>query len=65
MLKPGAGVTTSRFQVEFIVTEYGIVYLRNKSLQQRARALISIAAPEHREQLEREATNRFGPGFLR
>lgn len=64
-LKPGAGVTTSRFQVEYIVTEFGIEYLRNKSLQQRARAMISLASPEYREQLERDAVSRFGIGFLR
>lgn len=64
-LKKGAGVTTSRFQVEFIATENGIVNMRGKSLQQRARALISIAAPECREQLEQEAFSRFGLSFFR
>jgi acyl-CoA hydrolase len=38
-----------------VVTEYGIVNLKGKSVAERARALISIAAPEFREQLEREA----------
>lgn len=64
-LAPGAGVVTTRFQAQYIVTEYGIVYLRNKPLAERAKLLISIAAPEHREELEREAVRRFGIGFLR
>lgn len=64
-LAPGAGVVTTRFQAQYIVTEYGIVYLRNLPLAERAKALISIAAPEFREDLERAAVERFGIGFLR
>ncbi len=64
-LAPGAGVVTTRFQVQYIVTEYGIVYLRNLPLAERAKALISVAAPEFREELERAAVERFGIGFLR
>ena len=64
-LAPGAGVVTTRFQAQYIVTEYGIVYLRNLPLAERAKALISIAAPEFREELERAAVERFGIGFLR
>ena len=61
----GAGVVTTRFQAQYIVTEYGIVYLRNLPLAERAKALISVAAPEFREELERAAVERFGIGFLR
>jgi acyl-CoA hydrolase len=54
-LKPGASVTTSRAHVHYVVTEYGVAYLYGKSLRQRASALIDIAHPDHREQLENEA----------
>ena len=64
-LAEGAGVVTTRFQTQYVVTEHGIVYLRNKPLAERAKLLISIADPSCREQLEREATRRFGIGFLR
>lgn len=64
-LAPGAGVVTTRFQAQYIATEHGIVYLRNKPVMERAKLLISIADPSHREELEREAVNRFGVGFLR
>ena len=55
MLKPGAGVTTTRNDVHYIVTEYGVAELYGKTIRQRARALINIAAPEFREELERKA----------
>ena len=64
-LTPGAGVVTTRFQAQYIVTEHGIVYLRNKPLAERAKALIGIADPSVREELERAAVERFGIGFLR
>lgn len=64
-LQPGAGVVTTRFQAQYIATEYGIVYLRNLPLAERAKALISISHPSVREDLEREAVRRFGIGFLR
>lgn len=64
-LARGAGVVTTRFQAQYIVTEYGAAYLRNKNLAERARALIGIAHPSVREELERAATERFGIGFLR
>ncbi len=60
MLKPGAGVVTTRAHVHYIATEYGIANLYGKSLKQRARALINIAHPNHRETLERAARERFG-----
>ncbi|MEO1053152.1 MAG: acetyl-CoA hydrolase/transferase C-terminal domain-containing protein [Bacteroidota bacterium] len=59
-LQQGAGVTTTRAHVHYIVTEYGAVNLYGKSLRQRAKALISIAHPDHRETLEKAAFERFG-----
>ena len=64
-LTPGAGVVTTRFQTQYVVTEYGCVYLRNKNLAERAKALISIAHPDDREELERAACERFGYMWLR
>ncbi|HEY6083486.1 MAG TPA: acetyl-CoA hydrolase/transferase C-terminal domain-containing protein [Chitinophagaceae bacterium] len=58
-LKPGAGVTTTRAHVQYIVTEYGVADLYGKNLRQRAKELIRIAHPDHREWLEREAWQRF------
>ena len=58
-LKEGAGVTTTRAHVHYVATEYGVVNLFGKSLKQRAKALISIAHPNFREELEREVFNRF------
>ena len=59
-LKEGASVTTTRAHVHYVVTEYGVVNLFGKGLEQRARALISIAHPDHREYLSEEARKRFG-----
>ncbi len=58
-LKHGAGVTTTRAHVHYVATEYGIVDLFGKSLKQRAKALINIAHPNHREALDKEMHNRF------
>ncbi len=58
-LKEGASVTTTRAHVHYVATEYGVVNLFGKSLKERAKALISIAHPNFREELEREAFNRF------
>lgn len=58
-LKQGAGVVTTRAHVHYVVTEYGVADLYGKSLRERARALINIAHPNHREQLERDAFERF------
>ena len=60
VLKSGAGVTTTRAHVRYIITEYGVVNLFGKNLRQRAKALISIAHPNHREALEKAAFERFG-----
>ncbi|WP_224487922.1 acetyl-CoA hydrolase/transferase family protein [Robertkochia flava] len=59
MLKPGAGVTTTRAHVHYVVTEYGVAHLFGKNLMERAKALIRIAHPDHRESLERIAFDRF------
>lgn len=59
ILKPGAGVVTTRAHVHYVVTEFGIADLYGKNLRQRASALISIAHPDHREELERAAFERF------
>lgn len=64
-LKQGAGVVTTRAHVHYVVTEHGIAYLFGKNLQQRAAALISIAAPEHREALEKATFERFDRGAVR
>ena len=55
LLKEGAGVVTTRNHVRYVVTEYGVADLYAKTVRQRARALIGIAAPEFREPLERKA----------
>jgi len=59
LLKPGAGVVTTRAHVHWVVTEYGAVDLRGQNLRQRAKALISIAHPDHREMLQAAAAERF------
>lgn len=63
ILTPGAGVVTSRNHIHWFVTEYGAVNLYGKSLQERAKLIISIAHPDAREELDRAAFERFGPHF--
>jgi len=55
MLKPGAGVVTSRNHVRFVVTEYGVADLYGKTIRQRAQALIKVANPIFRDELEKQA----------
>lgn len=55
MLKPGAGVVTTRNHVRFVVTEYGIADLYGKTIRQRALALINVAHPEFHEELRKQA----------
>jgi len=55
----GAGVVTTRAHVHYVVTEYGIAQLFGKNLRQRAAELIRIAAPEHRQMLEKASFDRF------
>ena len=59
----GAGVVTSRAHVHWVVTEYGAVDLYGRSMEERAKLLISIAHPDHREALDRAAFERFGPHY--
>jgi len=54
-LTPYSAVTTSRNDVDFVVTEYGIAALKGKTVSQRIQALISIAHPDFREELDRQA----------
>lgn len=58
-LKEGAGVVTTRANMHWVVTEFGAVNLYGKTLRQRALELISIAHPDHREELSRQAYERF------
>ncbi len=57
-LKEGAGVVTSRGDVHYVVTEYGVAYLHGKSLSRRAQALINIAHPNFRDELTQFAKNQ-------
>ena len=59
MLKPGAGVVTSRGDVHYVVTEYGVAYLFGKSIQERVRALIEISHPAFRQELTDFAKNNY------
>lgn len=52
-LKEGAGVVTSRGDVDYVVTEYGVASLRGKSICERAKELVRIAHPKFREELQR------------
>lgn len=63
-LKEGAGVDSTRFHMHYFVTEFGVVDLYGKSMQQRAKLIISVAHPSVREQLEKEAVERWGTSFL-
>jgi acyl-CoA hydrolase len=59
-LKEGAGVVTTRAHVHYVITEYGIADLYGKNISQRAKLLIDIAHPDHRESLERRAFDLYG-----
>ena len=58
-LKRGAGVVSTRAHVHYVVTEWGVANLYGQNLQARARMMIDLAHPDHREQLERDAIERF------
>lgn len=62
-LQKGSAVTTSRTDVDYIVTEYGIAHLKGETLRTRAKNLINIAAPQFREELIIEYENRFKEKF--
>jgi len=57
-LKKGAGVVTTRADVKYVVTEFGVAFLHGKNLQERTKALINIAHPDFRDELTKEATAR-------
>ncbi|NTU52522.1 MAG: acetyl-CoA hydrolase/transferase family protein [Chlorobiaceae bacterium] len=59
-LRPGAGVVTTRAHVQYVVTEYGIVNLYGKNLRQRAEAMATIAHPNVREEILRQAHDLYG-----
>lgn len=62
-LKEGAGVVTTRAHAQYVVTEYGVAELKGRNLAQRAKALIDVAHPNAREELEKAAQERFGNSF--
>ncbi|MFD1016293.1 acetyl-CoA hydrolase/transferase family protein [Winogradskyella rapida] len=57
VLKPGAGVVTSRAHVHYVVTEYGIANLYGKTIKDRTKALVDIAHPDHREAIDKAYFN--------
>lgn len=59
-LKEGAGVVTTRGHIHYVATEYGVVNLYGKNMEQRARMLIGLAHPDHREVLQQAYHQRFG-----
>lgn len=59
----GAGVVTTRFDIHYLVTEFGAAYLYGKTLQQRAKEIIKIAHPDHQEALDKAAFERFGSHY--
>ncbi len=62
-LTHGAGVVSTRAHVHYVVTEYGVAYLYGKSMRERIAALVSIAHPDYREKLEREAWEDYRISF--
>lgn len=62
-LNVGAGVVTTRFHVHWFVSEFGAINLYGKTLQERAKLLISVSHPDKQEELDRAAFERFGPHF--
>lgn len=63
VLDEGAAVTTSRNDIDYVITEYGIAHLKGKTLRERAKALISIAHPDFRDGLIAEYEKRFHSTF--
>ncbi len=59
----GSGAVTTRNHIHWFITEYGAVNLYGKSLQERAKLIISIANPKFQEELEEAAFKRFGPHY--
>jgi acyl-CoA hydrolase len=63
-LKEGAGVVSTRANVHYVVTEYGVAYLYGKNLEQRAQELLKIAHPDFHEELDEAIFHRFGKKFF-
>jgi acyl-CoA hydrolase len=63
VLNAGAGVVTTRAHIHWFVSEYGAVNLYGKTLQQRAKLIISVSHPDHQECLDKAAFERFGPHY--
>lgn len=59
-LKEGAGVTTTRAHVHYVVTEHGVAFLHGKTMKERVQALIAIADPEFQSELESQAARVLG-----
>jgi 4-hydroxybutyrate CoA-transferase len=59
-LERGQAVTTTRNDVQYVVTEYGVALLRGMTMRQRAAALINVAAPQFRDQLRQECVELYG-----
>jgi 4-hydroxybutyrate CoA-transferase len=57
-VKEGAGIVTSRGDVHYVITEYGAAYLHGKTIRERCQALINIAHPKFRDELESSARHR-------
>lgn len=62
-LLEGSGVVTTRSNMHWLVTEYGAVHLYGKTLQERAKLIISVAHPDHQEMLDEAAFNRYGSHY--
>jgi 4-hydroxybutyrate CoA-transferase len=62
-LDQGAPVTTTRCDVDYVITEYGIAELKGKSLRERARNLIGVAHPDTKDPLKDEFERRFGEKY--
>ena len=62
-LKPGTPVTTSRTDVDYVITEFGIAQMRGKSLRERAKALIAVAHPDFRDELRSQYKSIYGWGL--
>jgi 4-hydroxybutyrate CoA-transferase len=59
-LQPGTAVTTSRNDVDYVVTEYGVAALRGKSVRERMRALVDVAHPKFRGELDSHRAALYG-----
>lgn len=63
ILLPGSGVVTTRANMHWFVTEFGAVNLYGKTLQERAKLIISVAHPDHQKELDKAAFERFGSHY--